>query len=190
MEIYIGGRTDLLSPAGSSNEATPTFAWRPVDGAVRYDLWVNQVGGQAQIIRQQNLTGTNYTPITSLPTGSYRAWIRAVSSTGEVSPWSLQAAFTITAIAPRGDSESPDGMPDVLIAVLTKELQVKNRGLNTTRSARRIIDTEEMQPEERTPRIDGRDWASMPTYTDVRSEQFDDDLLVAAIHEFLEGTCL
>ena len=190
MDIYIGGRTDLLSPAGSSNEATPTFAWRPVDGAVRYDLWVNQVGGQAQIIRQQNLTGTNYTPITSLPTGSYRAWIRAVSSTGEVSPWSLEVAFTITAIAPLGDSESSDGIPDVLLAVLPKELQVKNLGSNTTRSSCRIIDTREIQPEERIPKIDGRDWASIPTYTDVRSEQFDDDLLLAAIHEFLEGTCL
>ncbi len=151
---------------------------------------MNQVGGQAQIIRQQNLTGTNYTPITSLLTGSYRAWIRAISSTGEVSPWSLVVAFTITAIAPLGDSESPDGIPDLLLAVLTEELQVKNRGLNTTRSSRRIMDTEEIQSEELMPRIDGRDWASMPTYTDVRSKQFDDDLLVAAIHEFLERTCL
>ncbi len=191
MDIYIGGRTELLSPAGSSNVATPTFAWRPVDGAVRYDLWVNQVGGQAQIIRQQNLTGTNYTPITSLPAGSYRAWIRAVSSTGEVSLWSLEVAFTITAIAPLGDSVSPDGIPDVLLAVLPKEqLQVNNPGSNTTRSARRSIDTGEIKPEEQISKIDGRDWASLPAYEDVRSEQIDDDLLVAVIHEFLEGTYL
>ena len=195
MDIYIGGQTDLLSPAGSSNDATPTFTWRPVDGVVGYDLWVNQVGGQAQIIRQQNLTGTSYTPVTSLPTGSYRAWIRAVSSTGELSPWSLVVTFTITAIAPLGDSESPDGIPDVLLAVLTEEPQVKNRGSNTTRSARRIIDTaeiqpEEIQPEEQIPRIDGRDGTSLPTHEDVPSEQIDDEVLAAIIYEFLEGTCL
>ena len=189
-DIYIGGRSDLLAPLGNTSDSTPTFRWRPVDGAVRYDLRVNQVGGPVQIIRQQNLTGTNYTPTTSLPTGSYRAWIRAISSTGKVSPWSIEVTFTITAIAPPGDSESPDGIPDGLLAVLTEELQVKNRRLNTTRSSRRFIDPEKIQPEERMPRIDGRDWASMPTYADVRSEKFDDDLLVAAIHEFIEGTCL
>jgi len=97
IDIYIGGQTELLSPVGSSSDTTPTFTWRPVDGAARYDLWVNQVGGQAQIIRQQNLTGTSYTPAIPLPSGSYRAWIRAISSTGEVSPWSVEVAFTVAA---------------------------------------------------------------------------------------------
>lgn len=95
MDIYIGGRTDLLTPRGSNSDSTPTFNWRPVDGAVRYDLWVNQVGGTAQIIREPNLTGTSYTPTIPLPTGNYRAWIRAVSSTGEISPWSNSVDFLI-----------------------------------------------------------------------------------------------
>ena len=78
----------------------------------------------------------------------------------------------------------------MLLAVLTEELQVKNRGSNSTRPSRRIIDTEEIQPEEQMPKIDGRDWASLPTHEDVRSEQIDDDLLAAVICEFLQGTCL
>lgn len=114
IDIYIGGRTEMLSPAGSSNNTTPTFAWRPVDGAGRYDLWVNQVGGQAQIIRQQNLTGTSYTPTIPLPSGTYRAWIRAISSTGQLSLWSLDVAFTVAAVDNANGVDSVPAIPDEL----------------------------------------------------------------------------
>lgn len=185
MDIDIGGRTEVLTPPGNSNDRTPTFTWRPVDGAVRYDLFVNHDGGQAQIIRQQNLTGTSYTPITSLPTGSCRAWIRAVSSSGQVSPWSLEVAFTITAMAPLDHSECPDGIPDVLLGVLTEELQFKNGGSNMTRPARGIVDTGECPTEEQMPTIDPHDGASQPSHEDMRVNQFDDDFLVEVIHESL-----
>jgi len=206
MDIHIGGRTHLLTPLGSTSDRTPTFTWRPVDGAVRYDLFVNHVGGQAQIIRQQNLIATSYTPTTSLPTGSYRAWIRAVSSTGEVSPWSLEVAFTITAIAPLGDSESPDGLQkgsgvffcgsrvgtvlrDRLTVAVIGRKRLPTPSVYATTSARGIVDTGESPTEEQMPTIDPHDGVSQHSYDDMRSNQFDDDLLVAAIHEFLEGTC-
>ena len=108
MDIYIGGRTSFLSPPASTSDTTPTFSWRIVDGAARYDLQVNRIDVlQPQIIRQQNLLTTSYTPTVPLAAGTYRAWIRAVGSTMESSPWSLQLDFTIV------DANRPmNGAPD------------------------------------------------------------------------------
>lgn len=186
LDIYIGGRTELLSPAGNSNVPTPTFTWRPVDGAVRYDLWVNQIGGQAQIIRQQNLSGTSFTASSSLPTGSYRAWIRAISSAGEASPWSREVVFAVAAIPRPSQSETPNVIPDEMLVVLTLELQAQRLGSNTTRASSRIAEAEVLPPE-RTLKIVGNDRTS-PQSHETRSAQFDDDYLVPAIHEFLDAT--
>ncbi len=96
VDIFVGGRTDLLTPTGSTTDTTPTFTWRPVDGAERYDLWVDQVGGTTQIIRQQNIVSTEYTAVVSLPAGNYRVWVRAISVIGEIGPWSLTWNFSIS----------------------------------------------------------------------------------------------
>ncbi|MCA9010383.1 MAG: FG-GAP repeat protein [Planctomycetaceae bacterium] len=96
-DFTIGGRTRLITPSGSISDSTPTFTWQQVDGAVHYDLWVDKVGGQAQIIRQEALTGTSFTPTTSLAAGSYRAWIRAVDTNGDVSVWSTSVEFRVVA---------------------------------------------------------------------------------------------
>jgi len=122
MDIFVGGRTEILTPQDSIEDPTPEFTWRPVDGAVRYDLWVDQVSGTAQIIRQQNLTSTSFTPGSPLPTGSsYRVWVRAIDSTGEISPWSLTIDFQLASHAPVDPSPagtiSSDAL-NVLAAVL------------------------------------------------------------------------
>jgi hypothetical protein len=86
----------VLSPSGTTGNTTPTITWRVVDGAARYDLWVDQLGGQSQIIREQNLTTTSFTPTTPLAcTGNYRIWVRAISTTDEDSDWSIPLDFTI-----------------------------------------------------------------------------------------------
>jgi ELWxxDGT repeat protein len=108
MDIYIGGRTDVLTPAGSTSDTTPTFTWRAVDGAVRYDLWVDQIGGTSQIIREQNLTSTSFTPSIALAAGNYRVWVRAISTTGETADWSITVEFTITSADEPSDSFSPE----------------------------------------------------------------------------------
>ncbi|MCA9058147.1 MAG: hypothetical protein KDA85_06590, partial [Planctomycetaceae bacterium] len=97
MDIYVGGRPMLVGPQGATSDTIPTFVWRPVDGVVRYELWVDQIGVKTGLINQTNLTGMSYSPGSPLPTGNYRFWVRAVSSTGEFSPWSLQANFTVVA---------------------------------------------------------------------------------------------
>jgi len=94
ISIHVGGRTDVLTPVGTITNTVPTFTWKPVDGTVRYDLWVDQVGVTSQIIRRTNETGTSYTATAPLPAGAYRVWVRAISAT-ESSPWSLIVNFSI-----------------------------------------------------------------------------------------------
>jgi predicted phage tail protein len=82
-----------LAPTGSTSNATPTFSWSAVNGAAVYDLCV-QIGS-TQVIRQQSLTTTSYTPSAALTKGSYRFWVRAINAKGDVGAWSAEADFTI-----------------------------------------------------------------------------------------------
>jgi RHS repeat-associated protein len=103
VDFHVGGQTTLLTPSGSISDTTPTFAWNPVDGANRYELWVTNVALNARLIHETTLTTTSYTPTTALPTGTYRAWVRAISSSGETASWSAQLNFVIAAV----DSNDP-----------------------------------------------------------------------------------
>ena|GEM_PF-2406959 len=95
IDINVDGRTDILTPVGLTRDTTPKFTWKPVDGVGHYDLWVNLVGSSYQIIRQNALTTTSFTPTTTLASGTYRAWIRAISTTGETSLWSVPVEFNV-----------------------------------------------------------------------------------------------
>jgi len=114
-DIYIGGRPQLLLPSGTTNVKTPTFSWRVIDGAKHYDLWVNQIGGQSQIIRQQTLTDTKFTSNKVLTAGAYRVWVRAVSTSGELSPWSLVTEFKIADTT--DDSDRLNVVPTVVVRI-------------------------------------------------------------------------
>ncbi len=118
-ELYVGGRLTLLTPSGSTSDTTPTFTWTPVDGAVSYDLFVTRVDvPTAGIINLVGLLGTSFTPTTPLPGGTYRAWVRAISTTA-AGPWSLQIDFMVTVIVVSGESDSIDLLDETLLAGLT-----------------------------------------------------------------------
>ena len=121
-DIYVGGRPTIIAPAANSStsDTTPTFTWKSVDGAASYQLTVNRINvPQAGIISLTGLTTTSFTPTTPLPVGTYRAWVRAVSGTGELSSWSIEVNFTITAILPWVD---PPGSDVLLTTLLVNEL--------------------------------------------------------------------
>jgi predicted phage tail protein len=85
----------ITGPFGNTS-AQPVITWNAVAGAVRYDLWVNNLTtGQAQVIRQTNVTGTSYQPASPLPTGNYRAWVQAWNAAGLFSAWSAPADFSV-----------------------------------------------------------------------------------------------
>lgn len=94
-DIFIGGRTDVLGPSGTIGETQPTITWRTVDGAARYELWVDWVGVETGFINRTDLTTTSFVPGLPLSTGTYRVWVRTVSVSEQFSPWSLSETFTI-----------------------------------------------------------------------------------------------
>ena len=94
--FYVGGLPTLLSPRGTTTNTQPQFTWTAVTGAATYNLWVNRL--DVLTIGVSNVTGlteARYTAPAPLPRGTYRFWAQAVSTTGEVSPWSMAFDFTI-----------------------------------------------------------------------------------------------
>ena len=97
-----------MTPTGTTTNARPLFSWKPVDGAVRYELWVTNTTTNTQVINQTSLSTLNYTPSASLAKASYRVWVRAVSTSGELGPWSDQTNFTIAAVTLLSDPLNPE----------------------------------------------------------------------------------
>ncbi len=100
VDFSIGGDTALLTPIGTISNRRPTFTWKTVDGAVRYELWVTNLTLNTRPVDEKSLTTTSYTPPSSLATGTYRAWVRAVSASGTFGQWSPQADFVIAHVEP------------------------------------------------------------------------------------------
>lgn len=92
--VWIGGRPEIVSPVSTVSTSKPTFVWKPVLDAVRYELYVSRIGGQGGVI-QTPVTLNSYTSAVTLVPGQYRFWVRAVSVSGTDSPWSQPANFTI-----------------------------------------------------------------------------------------------
>jgi hypothetical protein len=86
----------------------PTFTWNPVSGAASYDLWLDRVSGSGATLQSQfrritiagGLSSHTLTALQALtPGSSYRWWVGAVSSNGQVTTWSVGQIFTVTALA-------------------------------------------------------------------------------------------
>ena len=97
-DFSVGGSAKFTTPSGTWS-TTPTFNWLAVGGAARYEIQINRVDVvQYNVVREPNLTGTGFTVTTPLVAGGrYRIWIRAISTTGEVSPWSTTLDFSVAA---------------------------------------------------------------------------------------------
>lgn len=98
VDIYVGGRSTMLAPIGTTSDLTPTFHWQTVEGAASYQIWVNRTDVASVAISLSGLSTTSHTPAQTLALGIYRVWIRAISATGEVSPWSNPLSFSVASI--------------------------------------------------------------------------------------------
>ncbi len=116
--FFVGGRTDVLSPTGTTSDRTPTFSWRPVDGAAAYRIKVDRLNVSVNgIIDVTSLVATlHYTPTTPLPVGTYRVWVRAIDTFGELGLWSLPVNFQVT--------QASESVDDFLVAILPTEVVV------------------------------------------------------------------
>ncbi|MDA1230398.1 MAG: S8 family serine peptidase [Planctomycetota bacterium] len=87
----------ISAPAALITNETPRIIWNAVNGAARYDLWVNNLTtGASQYIRKSNISRlTPFFDTPALPQGSYRVWVRAASGDNQFSNWSSHYTFTV-----------------------------------------------------------------------------------------------
>ena len=107
-EFYVGGRTTITAPGSTASSTTPRLQWLAVDGAARYELWVNGDVEGAKLIYQTSLTANSFQVSVPFVSGrTYRMWVRAVSISGEAALWSATRVFTVaqTEIDMRQESE-------------------------------------------------------------------------------------
>ncbi|MFM7057207.1 MAG: choice-of-anchor Q domain-containing protein [Planctomycetota bacterium] len=96
-DVFVGGRTTVLAPSGTSQVSWPEFRWQLVDDATTYTLHVSRLTGSSyqKAIEVSGLTSTSWQPATALAAGSYRTWVQVVSGSNAVSLWSNPLDFSI-----------------------------------------------------------------------------------------------
>ena len=131
-DIEVGRLPALLTPAANTTDATPTFSWTPVGGTATYNLYVTRVDVITRgIVDVSGITGTSYTT-DALPIGSYRAWVRAVSATGEISAWNVAYEFSITVETAASVTIRNDLLPTLLAQLDGVSSQIREGSLSET----------------------------------------------------------
>jgi hypothetical protein len=113
-ELYVGGRTTVRT-SGVQGSRTPTIRWDAVEGVFTYSLYMVRTDGTGGVIEVNNLTTNSFRPSSALTPGGYRIWVRAISITGQVAPWSLPVEMTIVDASPEMQNAEP-------ASILTDEL--------------------------------------------------------------------
>lgn len=96
-DFSIGGVATFLTRPGVFG-TTPTLEWQSAgDAAGYYELRINRIDvPQSNVVHETRITGNNFTISTPLVNGgSYRAWVRAISTSGELGPWSVFLNFSV-----------------------------------------------------------------------------------------------
>ncbi len=74
----------------------PTISWTATDGAVRYEVWANNITASLiRAITDDNVTSTSFTPAANLDFGVYRVWVRAYDAGNVSAQWSDSQDFYI-----------------------------------------------------------------------------------------------
>ena len=91
---------------GTPGNLRPQVTWTTITGTERYELWVNNAANQ-RVIYETTLTNTTFTSATTLPAGTYRVWVRAVSTMGVTTAWSTSVDLVIaSSVLPQGSVDS------------------------------------------------------------------------------------
>lgn len=143
-DFHVGGQTRIITPVGTGTDTTPTFSWRPVDGATTWRLWVDRIDvSQSKVLFRTDLTTTSFTPTVAMAAGSYRVWVQAVSGNGTASPWSPTVSFTITANA---DGSGPAAEASLLTVVLPGTIPAPDANASVRRWPGRSADHDDDSP--------------------------------------------
>ncbi len=89
------GTANPIGPAGYVADTQPTFSWTPVNGAVSYNLWVDdRTLGQRGVINV-SVSGNSYSPGTFAINHTYYWWVQAVAADHTSGSWSNYQSFTV-----------------------------------------------------------------------------------------------
>lgn len=78
------------------NPLRPQLSWAQLN-ADGFEVFItNATTGQSGVIRETGIQGTTWTSSNDLSVGNYRAWVRAVGSTGVTGKWSTAVTFSIS----------------------------------------------------------------------------------------------
>jgi len=117
-------QAQLINPGGTLTSlpvGPVTFSWHAVNGAVQYELWVNQInaaGPSQRVLHQPNLTATQHTSSSAFGTGEYRFWVRAIGANGRFGEWSSPLSFVVAAVDAGGNEPNPLEVRQIQLAVL------------------------------------------------------------------------
>ncbi len=107
-------KTTITPMARMQNTSRPTITWDPVLGAQSYKVWISNLStGQSPVILESGLTGTSFTPSSSLPLGLYRVWVAAYSGS-TTAGWSLPVDFQ-AAPAPTTQAVTPTMLTNTFV---------------------------------------------------------------------------
>ncbi|MFM8479279.1 MAG: hypothetical protein ACKOEO_26115, partial [Planctomycetaceae bacterium] len=181
--FYVGGRPTITSPIGSAGSTRPVLRWQNVLGAASYQVQLNRRfadGSETVVFNTSGITTNSFTPVNPLVSGAtYRFWVRAVSSTGVVSIWSVPATFTVAAA--EAPATAPAEIPSLQLALLESPLGTP---ANTVRKSavKPTVDTQQPVIETAEPVLT----ASVSTAPTARAElslQTIDNAEIASIDE-------
>lgn len=106
----------VVRPASIMNSGRPTIRFKPLAGAVRYEIWLKNITtGGSTIVRDSHVKGTQWTPDSDLPISAYRFQVRGVNATGKFGQWSSVVNFRVATapvlISPSASTATFDQTP-------------------------------------------------------------------------------
>jgi hypothetical protein len=182
--FYVGGRPTITSPIGTAGSTRPVLQWQNVLGAASYQVQVNRRftdGSETVVFNTSGITTNSFTPVNPLVSGAtYRFWVRAVSSTGEISIWSAPVTFTVaSADTP---ATPPAEIPSLQLALLESPLGTPANSIRKT-AVKPAADTRQPVIEAAEPVLTAS-VSTAPTATRAEvSQQIADDAEFASIDD-------
>ncbi len=98
-DTYALAAPTLLSPAGTTSDPQPSLEWSGQPEGTTVDLWLIDATDGITVVIAENLSGTSYSPTTSLvPNHSYDVRLRARRA-GFTSEWGAAQSFSVAPLS-------------------------------------------------------------------------------------------
>lgn len=140
----------VIDEIGTASDRTPTITWTQITDAFSYRLYVAPVGAISSPVIDTTVTSAQFTPVNPLDPGTYRAWVRTISSSSEISEWSAAVDFTIAESGKPATEEPVDFLYTSLLGDRVAEWPTTDFTVSQIPavviedSGRRVADTQQM----------------------------------------------